>query len=90
VTDDLYNQAARDFLTVCVTMIAAELAQEAIFSPEFVASKMQTARAILQGDNAIAAIAARDVPDGMLGAYRSSVGAVHDRAQALLQAALTL
>jgi hypothetical protein len=90
LSDDIYDQAARDFLTVCVTMIAAELAHEATFTPEFVAGKMQTARAVLQGDNAIAAIAARDVPDGMMGAYRSSVGAVHDRAQALLQAALTL
>lgn len=90
MTDDLYDQAARDFLTVCVTMIAAELAQEAAFSPEFVAARMQTARAMLQGDNPIAAIATREVPDGMLGVYQASVGAVHDRAQALLQAALML
>lgn len=90
MTDGIYDQAARDFLTVCVTMIAAELAQEASFSPEFVAGKMQMARIILQGQNAIAAIATRDIPDGMLGVYQSSVGEAHDRAQALLAAALTL
>jgi hypothetical protein len=90
LTDDIYDQAARDFLTVCVTMIAAELAQQAAFSPEFVAGKMQTARAMLQGDNPISAIATRDVPDGLLGVYQASVGAVHDRAQALLAAALAL
>jgi hypothetical protein len=90
VSDHLYDQAARDFLTVCVTMIAAELAHETSFTPEFVAGRMAAARAILTGDNSISAITTRDVPDGMLGTYRSSVGAVHDRAQALLQAALSL
>lgn len=90
MTDDLYLKAVVDYLQVAVIMALAEQAKGNPITLELVLAKAADAKAQLQSESAIAAITTRNIPDGVLGTYRSMIGEVHDRGAELFAAALSL
>lgn len=79
-----------DYLQVAVIMALAEQAKGNPITLELVLAKAADAKAQLQSDSAMAAITTRNIPDGVLGAYRSMIGEVHDRGAELFAVALAL